>query len=85
MISGTLPYDHIHQAFRLCSTGEDGLNLSYECLTSERARTALKERIAASPEFAKNLQQLETKRQKIMRRWMMMMRQMGLYMMRLTH
>ena len=34
------------QAYKLCSTGEGGFDLSYECLTSEQARTALKKRIA---------------------------------------
>ena len=48
------------QAYKLCSTGEGGFDLSYECLTSERARTTLKKRIAASPEFAKSLQRPET-------------------------
>ena len=48
------------QAYKLCSTGEGGFNLSYECLTSERAGTALKDQIAASPEFAKSLQRPET-------------------------
>ena len=48
------------QAYKLCSTGEGGLDLSYECLTSKQARTALTERLAASPEFAKSLQRPET-------------------------
>ena len=52
----------LFQAFKLCSTGEGGFDLSYECLTSGQARAALVERIKASPEFAKSLQRPETMR-----------------------
>ena len=48
-----------YQAYKLCSTGEDGLDLSYECLTSERTKTALAKQIADSSEFAASLQQPE--------------------------
>lgn len=48
------------QAYKLCSTGKDELDLSYECLTSEKAKDTLAKRIAASPEFAKTLQRPET-------------------------
>ena len=48
------------QAYKLCSTEETGFDLSYECLISEGAKAALKERIATCPEFAKNLQRPET-------------------------
>ena len=44
------------QAFKLCLVEKDGLNLSYECLTSKKARDTLAERIAASPEFERSLQ-----------------------------
>ena len=46
--------------YKLCSIGEGGFDLSYQCLTSEQARTALKEHIAASPEFAKSFKRPET-------------------------
>ena len=36
------------------------LDLSYKCLTSERARAALTDRISASTEFAKSLRRPET-------------------------
>ena len=45
----------LFQAFKLCSTGEGGFDLSYECLTSEWAKAALAERIETSPEFAKSV------------------------------
>lgn len=48
------------QAFKLCSTGEDRVDLSYDCLISEQARTALADRIEASSEFSKSLQRPET-------------------------
>ena len=44
------------QAFKLCLVEKDGLNLSYECLTSKKARDTLAEQIAASPEFERSLQ-----------------------------
>ena len=53
------PTDSAYQAYKLCSTGEDGFDLSYKCLTSERAKTALAKQIADSSEFAASLQQPE--------------------------
>ena len=58
-LSQTIPSDLIYQAYKLCSTGEDGFDLSYECLTSKRAKDALAKQVAASSEFAKSLQQPE--------------------------
>ena len=55
-LSQTIPSDLIYQAYKLCSTGEDGFDLSYECLTSKRAKDALAKQVAASSEFAKSLQ-----------------------------
>jgi hypothetical protein len=36
--------NYISRAFKLCSTGEEEFNLSYNSLTSERAKHALAER-----------------------------------------
>jgi hypothetical protein len=43
------------QAFQLCSTGQDDFNLSYESLTSKKARKLLMDRISESQEFYKSL------------------------------
>lgn len=52
-------YSLIFQAFELCSTGKDGFNLSYDSLTSEKAKTALAKRMKDSKDFADTLSQPE--------------------------
>ena len=49
-------YISIFQAFKLCLTGEDGFNLSYESLTSKEANEALSERMQ-SKDFTDTLPQ----------------------------
>ena len=49
----------IFQAFKLCSTGEEGFDLSYDSLTSDKAKAALEKRIKDSGDFAKTLSQME--------------------------
>jgi len=48
-------YSSLFQAFKLCSTGEDGFNLSYELLTSEKAMKALSERMTNNKDFTDTL------------------------------
>jgi len=48
-------YSSLFQAFKLCSTGEDGFNLSYESLTSEKAMKALSEWMKNSKDFTDTL------------------------------
>ena len=43
------------QAFQLCSTGEDGFNLSYESLTNKEARKLLLEYISKDQAFYQSL------------------------------
>ena len=51
----TLFTNWISQAFKLCSTGEEGFDLSYSSLTSEGAKKALAERIKNSQDFSDTL------------------------------
>jgi len=53
-------YSSFFQAFKLCSTGEDGFNLSYESLTSEKAKKALLERMKNSKDFTDTLSRTGT-------------------------
>jgi len=51
--------DCVSQAFKLCLTGEEGCDLSYNSLTSEKAKTKLAERMKNSQEFSSTLFRVE--------------------------
>jgi hypothetical protein len=47
------------QAFHLCSTGQDGFNLSYESLTSRKTQNMLFERVGTDQEFFQSLKRVD--------------------------
>lgn len=47
------------QAFQLCSTGQDDLNLSYESLTSKKTQKLLFERIGTNQKFFQSLKRID--------------------------
>lgn len=51
--------NYIFQAFKLCSTGEEGFDLSYDSLTSEKAKAALAKRVKNSKAFVNSLSCME--------------------------